>query len=98
MGEADMPVINYNRDRRRSSIARPMRDHEEILEGLRSLKAKSELARAMSLTSDKRRTNREYPPFSLQIASFLFLRLSLLPAPGNSRIFQVSNHLNKPSH
>lgn len=62
MGEADMPnIVHYNRDRRRSSFTRPMRDPEEILEGLRSLKAaKRELGRTMSLTGDKRRESREY--------------------------------------
>ncbi|XP_043501097.1 regulating synaptic membrane exocytosis protein 1 isoform X2 [Polistes fuscatus] len=60
MGEADMPiVVHYNRDRRRSSCTRPMRDPEEILEGLRTLKAaKGELNRTMSLTGDKRRGSR----------------------------------------
>lgn len=63
MGEVDMPVY-YNRDRRRSSFTRPMRDPEEILEGLRSLKAaKGELSRTMSLTGDKRRGSREYKRF-----------------------------------
>ncbi|RLU20232.1 hypothetical protein DMN91_006839 [Ooceraea biroi] len=59
MGEADMPnVVYYNRDRRRSSFTRPMRDPEEILEGLRSLKAvKGELNRTMSLSGDKRRSS-----------------------------------------
>lgn len=65
MGEADMPaIVNYNRDRRRSSFTRPMRDPEEILEGLRALKAnKGELSRTMSLSSDKRRGSREYKYF-----------------------------------
>nr|XP_012147152.1 PREDICTED: regulating synaptic membrane exocytosis protein 1 [Megachile rotundata] len=60
MGEADMPaIVHYNRDRRRSSFTRPMRDPEEILEGLRSLKAaKRELGRTMSLSGDKRRESR----------------------------------------
>ncbi|XP_011632315.1 regulating synaptic membrane exocytosis protein 2 isoform X2 [Pogonomyrmex barbatus] len=60
MGEADMPaIVHYNRDRRRSSFTRPMRDPEEILEGLRALKAtKGELSRTMSLTGDKRRGSR----------------------------------------
>lgn len=60
-----MPAVTYyNRDRRRSSFTRPMRDPEEILEGLRSLKAaKGELSRTMSLSSDKRRGNREYKLF-----------------------------------
>lgn len=62
MGEADMPiVVHYNRDRRRSSCTRPMRDPEEILEGLRTLKAaKGELNRTMSLSGEKRRGSREY--------------------------------------
>ncbi|KAF7398713.1 hypothetical protein HZH66_006610 [Vespula vulgaris] len=62
MGEADMPiVVHYNRERRRSSCTRQMRDPEEILEGLRTLKAaKGELNRTMSLTGDKRRGSREY--------------------------------------
>lgn len=65
MGEADMPaIVHYNRDRRRSSFTRPMRDPEEILEGLRALKAtKGELSRAMSLSGDKRRGSREYKCF-----------------------------------
>lgn len=65
MGEADMPaIVHYNRDRRRSSFTRPMRDPEEILEGLRTLKAaKGELNRTMSLTGDKRRGSREYKRF-----------------------------------
>ncbi|XP_025603106.2 regulating synaptic membrane exocytosis protein 1 isoform X2 [Athalia rosae] len=56
-GEADVPVVVYNRDRRRSSCARVMRDPDEIL---RSLKAvKGELGRTMSLSSnDKRRGSR----------------------------------------
>ncbi|XP_076751785.1 regulating synaptic membrane exocytosis protein fife isoform X2 [Xylocopa sonorina] len=60
MGEADnAPIVHYNRDRRRSSFNRPMRDPEEILEGLRSLKAaKRELGRTMSLSTDKRRETR----------------------------------------
>ncbi|XP_018353943.1 PREDICTED: regulating synaptic membrane exocytosis protein 1 isoform X2 [Trachymyrmex septentrionalis] len=61
MGEADMPaIVHYNRDRRRSSFTRPMRDPEEILEGLRALKATKggELSRTMSLSSDKRRGSR----------------------------------------
>lgn len=62
MGEADMPaVVHYNRDRRRSSFTRPMRDPEEILEGLRALKAaRRDLNRTMSLVGDKRRESREY--------------------------------------
>lgn len=65
MGEADLPaIVHYNRDRRRSSFTRPMRDPEEILEGLRTLKAaKGELNRTMSLTGDKRRGSREYKRF-----------------------------------
>lgn len=58
MGEADMPaIVHYNRDRRRSSFTRPSRDPEEILEGLRTLKAAAhrELGRTMSLSGDKRR-------------------------------------------
>ncbi|XP_031367771.1 regulating synaptic membrane exocytosis protein 1 isoform X3 [Apis dorsata] len=59
MGETEMPTIHFNRDRRRSSFTRPMRDPEEILEGLRSLKAaKRELGRTMSLSGDKRRESR----------------------------------------
>lgn len=65
MGEADMPaIVCYNRDRRRSSFTRPMRDPEEILEGLRALKAtKGELNRTMSLSGDKKRSSREYKHF-----------------------------------
>lgn len=65
MGEADMPaIVYYNRDRRRSSFTRPMRDPEEILEGLRALKAtKGELSRTMSLSGDKKRGSREYKQF-----------------------------------
>lgn len=65
MGEADMPaIVYYNRDRRRSSFTRPVRDPEEILEGLRALKAtKGELSRTMSLSSDKKRGSREYKHF-----------------------------------
>lgn len=70
MGEADMPaIVHYNRDRRRSSFTRPMRDPEEIMEGLRSLKAaKRELGRTMSLSGDKRRESREYG----YVASYIF--------------------------
>lgn len=61
MGEADVGV-HYNRERRRSSFARPMRDQEEILETLRSLKAhgRGELSRTMSLSGEKKRPNRKY--------------------------------------
>lgn len=68
-----MPTIHFNRDRRRSSFTRPMRDPEEILEGLRSLKAaKRELGRTMSLSGDKRRESREYG----YVASLFFLGLN----------------------
>ncbi|XP_054006344.1 regulating synaptic membrane exocytosis protein 1 isoform X3 [Hylaeus anthracinus] len=61
MGEADMSVMmHHNRDRRRSSFTRPMRDHGDILEDLRLFKAaKRELNRTMSLTGDKRRETRQ---------------------------------------
>ena len=73
MGETEMPTIHFNRDRRRSSFTRPMRDPEEILEGLRSLKAaKRELGRTMSLSGDKRRESREYG----YVASLFFLGLN----------------------
>lgn len=66
--EPETPMVYYNRDRRRSSFTRPMRDPEEILEGLRSLKAvKGELNRAMSFSSDKRRASREYRRFSASL-------------------------------
>ncbi|XP_026667460.1 regulating synaptic membrane exocytosis protein 2 [Ceratina calcarata] len=60
MGETESSAaMHYIRDRRRSSFTRPMRDPEEILEGLRSLKAaRRELGRTMSLTGDKRRETR----------------------------------------
>ncbi|XP_014225657.1 regulating synaptic membrane exocytosis protein 1 isoform X2 [Trichogramma pretiosum] len=60
MGEADVSGVHYSRERRRSSFARPMRDQEEILETLRSLKAqgRGELSRTMSLSGEKRRPNR----------------------------------------
>ncbi|CAK9800701.1 Regulating synaptic membrane exocytosis protein 2 [Anthophora plagiata] len=55
MGETDIPIMHYNRDRRRSSVSRT-RDPEIILEGLRSYKVnKRELGRTMSLSGDKRR-------------------------------------------
>lgn len=59
MGETDISVAYYNRDRRRSSCTRHPRDHDEIM---RSLKAatKGELGRTMSLTGDKRRGSREF--------------------------------------
>ena len=63
MGDADVSGVHYVRERRRSSIARPMRDQEEILETLRSLKAQSakgELGRTMSLSGEKKRPNRKY--------------------------------------
>ena len=67
MGETDVTVAHYNRERRRSSFARPMRDQEEILETLRNLKAqnsgKGELSRTMSLSGEKRRPNRKCPAF-----------------------------------
>lgn len=66
MGDADA-AFNYNRERRRSSFARPMRDQEEILETLRSLKAqgRGELSRTMSLSGEKKRPNRKYSPVVL---------------------------------
>lgn len=91
MGEADMPnMVHYNRDRRRSSFTRPMRDPEEILEGLRSLKAaKRELGRTMSLSGDKRRDSREYgyvasllaSSFRLTIRSFVRSPVKLVHSP-----------------
>ena len=76
-------IVHYNRDRRRSSFTRPMRDPEEILEGLRSLKAaKRELGRTMSLSGDKRRESREYGYVaSLLASSFrLTIRSSVRPS------------------
>lgn len=75
MGEVDATaVMYYNRERRRSSFTRPMRDPEEILEGLRSLKAvKGELSRTMSFSGDKRRGSREY-----KFSSFLSAIISLV--------------------
>ena len=59
MGDADVSVY-YNRERRRSSVARYARDPKEILEGLKSLQsAKGELGRTMSLSADKRRCSSE---------------------------------------
>ncbi|KAL2730232.1 regulating synaptic membrane exocytosis protein 2 isoform X1 [Vespula maculifrons] len=79
MGEADMPiVVHYNRERRRSSCTRQMRDPEEILEGLRTLKAaKGELNRTMSLTGDKRRGSREYKRCSITLVKSIRLAISL---------------------
>ncbi|XP_015587944.1 protein piccolo isoform X2 [Cephus cinctus] len=59
-GDTDGAVVHYNRERRRSSCARGLRDPDEIL---RSLKAvKGELGRTMSLSSsassEKRRGSR----------------------------------------
>lgn len=59
IGDTDMPIVYYNRDRRRSSVARTMRDPEEVLRSLKKAAAKGELARTMSLSNDKRRTSRE---------------------------------------
>ncbi|XP_034941618.1 regulating synaptic membrane exocytosis protein 1 isoform X2 [Chelonus insularis] len=56
--DSDMPPIYYNRDRRRSSVARTVRDPEEMLRSLKKVAAKGELGRTMSLSSDKRRGNR----------------------------------------
>lgn len=46
------PPSTYNRDRRRSSCTRMLRDPEEILKSLKAVKG--ELGRTMSLTGDKR--------------------------------------------
>ncbi|KAK0163444.1 hypothetical protein PV327_007123 [Microctonus hyperodae] len=58
IGDADMPVVYYNRERRRSSVARSMRDPEEVLRSLKKAAAKSELGRTMSLSNEKRRGSR----------------------------------------
>lgn len=54
--EAEVPAAppppSYNRDRRRSSCARMLRDPEEILKSLKAVKG--ELGRTMSLSGDKR--------------------------------------------
>ncbi|XP_011505714.1 PREDICTED: regulating synaptic membrane exocytosis protein 1 [Ceratosolen solmsi marchali] len=73
MGDAEVSVTHYNRERRRSSFARPMRDQEEILETLRNLKAQGgkELSRTMSLSGEKRRPNRKYLLLRSKCASTL---------------------------
>ncbi|XP_043283808.1 regulating synaptic membrane exocytosis protein 1 isoform X2 [Venturia canescens] len=58
MGETDMSVAYYNRDRRRSSCTRQLRDHDEIMRSLKAAAAKGELGRTMSLSNDKRRGSR----------------------------------------
>ncbi|XP_076230361.1 regulating synaptic membrane exocytosis protein fife isoform X2 [Nomia melanderi] len=65
MGETDMPaMMQYHRDRRRSSVTRQVRDPEEFLEDLRTIHGqrmkatKGELSRTMSLSGDKRRESR----------------------------------------
>ncbi|KAG8034861.1 hypothetical protein G9C98_007937 [Cotesia typhae] len=57
--DTEMPSGYYNRDRRRSSVARSARDPEEVLRSLKKAAAKGELGRTMSLSSDKRRGSRE---------------------------------------
>ncbi|XP_053594404.1 regulating synaptic membrane exocytosis protein 1 isoform X2 [Microplitis demolitor] len=56
--DTEMPSVYYNRDRRRSSVARSVRDPEEVLRSLKKAAAKGELGRTMSLSSDKRRGSR----------------------------------------
>lgn len=56
MGETDMSVMQYNRDRRRSSCTRAMRDPHEFLSSLKAEHMK--LGRTMSLTGEKRRESR----------------------------------------
>lgn len=59
--DEDIPVVpppSYNRDRRRSSCTRMLRDPEEIL---RSLKAvKGELGRTMSFSTDKKHRSKTH--------------------------------------
>ena len=95
MGEADMPaIVHYNRDRRRSSFTRPMRDPEEILEGLRSLKAaKRELGRTMSLSGDKRRESREYGYVASLLASSFRLTIRSSVRPSARQIVHSSVQL-----
>ncbi|XP_044009202.1 regulating synaptic membrane exocytosis protein 1 isoform X2 [Aphidius gifuensis] len=54
----DMPVVYYNRERRRSSVARVVRDPEEVLRSLKKAAAKGELNRTLSLSNEKRRGSR----------------------------------------
>lgn len=54
-----MPVVHYNRERRRSSVARVVRDPEEVLRSLKKAAAKGELGRTMSLSNEKRRGSRK---------------------------------------
>ena len=54
--EGDTPPVNYNKERRRSTICRAMRDPDEIL---RSLKAvKGELLGRSGSISEKRRSSK----------------------------------------
>lgn len=55
----DMPVVYYNRERRRSSVARVVRDPEEVLRSLKKAAAKGELNRTSSLSNEKRRGSRK---------------------------------------
>ncbi|XP_043252701.1 regulating synaptic membrane exocytosis protein 2 [Colletes gigas] len=61
VGETEMGK-HHNRDRRRSSYSRQMRDTDEFLDNLRSFTTtlpKRELSRTASLTGDKRRDSRQ---------------------------------------
>ncbi|XP_011301029.1 regulating synaptic membrane exocytosis protein 1 isoform X2 [Fopius arisanus] len=58
IGDSETPPVYYSRDRRRSSVARTARNHEEVLKSLQKIAARGELGRTMSLSSEKRRGSR----------------------------------------
>ncbi|XP_063976966.1 regulating synaptic membrane exocytosis protein 1 isoform X3 [Diachasmimorpha longicaudata] len=58
IGESETPPVYYSRDRRRSSVARTARNHEEVLKSLQKIAARGELGRTMSLSNEKRRSSR----------------------------------------
>ena len=55
-----MPPPTYNKERRRSSCTRTIRDPDEILRNLKAVKGELMLGRTMSLSGDKKTQRREY--------------------------------------
>ncbi|CAB0032410.1 unnamed protein product [Trichogramma brassicae] len=98
MGEADVSGVHYSRERRRSSFARPMRDQEEILETLRSLKAqgRGELSRTMSLSGEKRRPNLRQKTFRLNMDTYIKTYLRAEERWLHKRKTRVVRHSRNP--
>ncbi|XP_047111949.1 regulating synaptic membrane exocytosis protein 1-like [Schistocerca piceifrons] len=77
--DPDIPPVTYNKERRRSSCTRHMRDPDEILRSLKAVKGELALGRAMSFSEKARRPYVECVEMAAKSAG--------MPASGKARVF-----------